>query len=84
MAVAALLALPVLRLDGIYVILVTIAFSQLIYQIIISQSSVTGGTSGIVTLPPLAIGDYRLTSDGRIGYYYVALALLIAACAFSI
>jgi ABC-type branched-subunit amino acid transport system permease subunit/pimeloyl-ACP methyl ester carboxylesterase len=82
MAVAALLALPVLRLDGIYVILVTIAFSQLIYQIIISQSSVTGGTSGIVTLPPLAIGDYRLTSDGRIGYYYVALALLIAACAF--
>jgi ABC-type branched-subunit amino acid transport system permease subunit/pimeloyl-ACP methyl ester carboxylesterase len=82
MAVAALLALPVLRLDGIYVILVTIAFSQLIYQIIISQSSVTGGTSGIVTLPPLAIGDYRLTSNGRIGYYYVALALLVAACAF--
>jgi ABC-type branched-subunit amino acid transport system permease subunit/pimeloyl-ACP methyl ester carboxylesterase len=82
MAVAALLALPVLRLDGIYVILVTIAFSQLIYQIIISQSSVTGGTSGIVTLPPLALGDYRLTSDGRIGYYYVALALLVAACTF--
>lgn len=82
MAVAALLALPVLRLDGIYVILATIAFSQLIYQIIISQSSVTGGTSGIVTLPPLAIGDYKLTSDGRIGYYYVALALLVAACAF--
>lgn len=82
MAVAALVAMPVLRLDGIYVILVTIAFSQLIYQIIISQSAVTGGTSGIVTLPPLAIGDYRLTSDGRIGYYYVALALLVAACAF--
>jgi ABC-type branched-subunit amino acid transport system permease subunit/pimeloyl-ACP methyl ester carboxylesterase len=82
MVVAATLALPVLRLDGIYVILVTIAFSQLIYQIIISQSSITGGTSGIVTLPPLAIGEYKLTSDGRIGYYYVALSLLIAACAF--
>jgi ABC-type branched-subunit amino acid transport system permease subunit/pimeloyl-ACP methyl ester carboxylesterase len=82
MALAALVALPVLRLDGIYVILVTIAFSQLIYQIIISQSSVTGGTSGIVTLPPLSIGGYRLTSDGRIGYYYVALGLLVAACTF--
>lgn len=82
MALAALVALPVLRLDGIYVILVTIAFSQLLYQIIISQSSVTGGTSGIVTLPALAIGEYRLTSDGRIGYYYVALAMLVAACAF--
>jgi ABC-type branched-subunit amino acid transport system permease subunit/pimeloyl-ACP methyl ester carboxylesterase len=82
MALAALVALPVLRLDGIYVILVTIAFSQLVYQVIISQSSVTGGTSGIVTLPPLAIGDYKLTSDGRIGYYYVALGLTVAACAF--
>jgi ABC-type branched-subunit amino acid transport system permease subunit/pimeloyl-ACP methyl ester carboxylesterase len=82
MALAALVALPVLRLDGIYVILVTIAFSQLVYQVIISQSSVTGGTSGIVTLPALAIGEYKLTSDGRIGYYYVALGLLVAACAF--
>jgi ABC-type branched-subunit amino acid transport system permease subunit/pimeloyl-ACP methyl ester carboxylesterase len=82
MVVAALVALPVLRLDGIYVILVTIAFSQLVYQIIISQSSITGGTSGMVTLPALQIGEYKLTSDGRIGYYYVALGLLVAACAF--
>lgn len=80
--VAVLIALPVLRMDGIYVILVTIAFSQLIYQIVISQSAITGGTSGMVTLPALSLGDYRLTSDGRIGYYYVALALLCAACAF--
>ena len=82
MVVAAVIALPVLRLDGIYVILVTIAFSQLIYQIIISQSLVTGGTSGMVTLPALEVAGYKLTSDGRIGYYYVALALLVAACAF--
>jgi len=81
-AVALIVALPVLRLDGIYVILVTIAFSQLVYQIIISQSWVTGGTSGMVTLPPLSIAGYRLNSDGRIGYYYVALALLISACTF--
>ena len=80
--VAVLISLPVLRLDGIYVILVTIAFSQLVYQIIISQSSITGGTSGMVTLPALQIGDYRFTKDGRIGYYYAALVLLVAACAF--
>ena len=79
---AVLISLPVLRLDGIYVILVTIAFSQLVYQIIISQSSITGGTSGMVTLPALSIGDYRFTNDGRIGYYYAALGLLVAACAF--
>lgn len=80
--VAVIVALPVLRLDGIYVILVTIAFSQLLYQVVISQSWVTGGTSGMVTLPPLSIAGYRLNSDGRIGYYYLSLMLLVAACAF--
>ncbi|WP_050927946.1 alpha/beta fold hydrolase [Aestuariivita boseongensis] len=80
--VALLIALPVLRLDGIYVILVTIALSQLIYLVVISSSDVTGGTSGMVTLPTLTIGDYRLSRDGRIGYYFVGLALLVANLGF--
>lgn len=75
-AFAALLAVPVLRLEGIYVILVTIAASQLLLKIVVSQSDITGGTSGMVLLPRLTIGDYRLTDDGRIGYYYAALAML--------
>lgn len=73
---AALLAIPILRLEGIYVILVTIAATQLILQIVVSQSDYTGGTGGMVLLPRLTIGGYRLTSDGRIGYYFLALALL--------
>ena len=80
--VALLISLPVLRLDGIYVILVTIALSQLIYFVVISWSDVTGGTSGMVTLPTLKIGDYRLSKDGRIGYYFVGLGLLAANLLF--
>lgn len=79
---AVLIALPVLRLDGIYVILVTIAVSQLLYQITVSQSDWTGGTSGIVMLPSLKIGGYSFIRDGKIGYYYTALALFIASLAF--
>lgn len=82
MVFAALVALPVLRLDGIYVILVTIAFSQLVFQIVISQSHITGGTSGMVTLPALSVDGYRFVKDGRIGYYYTGLALLIASLVF--
>lgn len=82
MLFAAAVALPVLRLDGIYVILVTLAFSQLLFQIVISQSDVTGGTSGMVTLPALSVDGYRFTKDGRIGYYYTALVMLVAAAAF--
>lgn len=76
-AVASIMVLPVLRLDGMYVILVTIAFSQILYQIVISQSHITGGTSGMVTLPMLEVGGYRFVKDGKIGYYYVALGLMV-------
>jgi ABC-type branched-subunit amino acid transport system permease subunit/pimeloyl-ACP methyl ester carboxylesterase len=82
MLLAVAIALPVLRLSGIYVILVTLAFSQLLYQIVISQSNVTGGTSGMVTLPPLQVFHYRFSSGGRIGYYYTGLVLLIVSTAF--
>ena len=58
---AILLAIPILRLEGIYVILVTIAATQLLQQIVVSQSTYTGGTSGMVLLPRLTIGDYNLS-----------------------
>ncbi len=81
-AFAALLAIPILRLEGIYVILVTIAATQLLLQIVVSQSAFTGGTSGMVLLPRLSIADYRLSSDNRIGYYYLALVLLSVSTVF--
>ncbi len=79
--VAAAITLPILRLSGIYIILVTIAASQVLYQIIISQSDVTGGTSGMVGLPGLEAFGYRFARNGKIGYYYLALALLVASTA---
>ncbi|WP_298918843.1 alpha/beta fold hydrolase [uncultured Roseobacter sp.] len=77
--VASFMVLPVLRLDGMYVILVTIAFSQILYQIVISQSQITGGTSGMVTLPMLQIDGYRFVKDGKIGYYYTAFVLMVGS-----
>jgi len=82
MLVAAIIAVPILRLDGIYVILVTLAFSQLIYQVVISQSDVTGGTIGMVTLPSLKLADYKFIKDGKIGYYYTGLVLLVLSTTF--
>lgn len=79
---AVLLAIPILRLEGIYVILVTIAATQLLQQIVVSQSTYTGGTSGMVLLPRLTVGGYKLSSDNRLGYYYLALGLLAASTYF--
>ena len=79
--VAALITLPILRLSGIYIILVTIAASQVLYQIVISQSNITGGTSGMVSLPMLELFGYRFNHDGKIAYYYLALLMLVASTA---
>jgi branched-chain amino acid transport system permease protein len=81
-ATALLIAAPVARLKGIYVVLVTFAVSQLAMQIVLSQSEVTGGANGIVRVPALEIGDYRFVRDFKLGYYYVALGLLVASTAF--
>jgi ABC-type branched-subunit amino acid transport system permease subunit len=72
--IAALITLPILRLSGIYIVLVTIAASQVLYQIVISQSNITGGTTGMVSLPMLELFGYRFNKNGKIGYYYVALS----------
>lgn len=79
---ALLVSLPVLRLKGIYVILVTFSFSQLCLQIVLSQSHITGGSGGMVLLPPLAIADYNFARDGKLAYYYASLALLVVVVLF--
>ncbi|MCR9214293.1 MAG: alpha/beta fold hydrolase [Proteobacteria bacterium] len=79
MILAVAITLPILRLDGIYVILVTLAFSQLLYQVVISQSDLTGGTVGMVTLPSLKLFGYKFIKDGKIGYYFTGLLLLAAS-----
>lgn len=76
---ALIVSLPVLRLKGIYVVLVTFAFSQLCLQIIMSQEELTGGSLGMPLLPPLEIGDYSFARDNKLGYYYAALLLLVVS-----
>jgi branched-chain amino acid transport system permease protein len=72
-AAALLVAAPVLRLRGIYVVLVTFAFSQLCMQLVLSQSKITGGAGGLVLIPPLKIGSFSFGSNGGLGYYYAGL-----------
>lgn len=70
--------LPVLRLRGIYVGLATYVFSQLCVYLVLGQAKLTGGSTGIVGIPRLTLGDNNLRADGRIGYYYLAAVLLLA------
>jgi branched-chain amino acid transport system permease protein len=78
-AAAALVSLPVVRLRGIYVVLVTFAFGQLVQQVVLSQADVTGGSQGMVMVPSLKLGGYSFARDGRFAYCYAAIALFAAS-----
>jgi len=80
-AAAALVALPVVRLQGVYVVLVTFAFSQLVLQVVISQSDWTGGTQGLVRVPTIELFGYNFLRDFKFGYYYVAFAIMVVSVA---
>lgn len=80
-AASVLVCLPVLRLKGIYVILVTFAFGQLCLQIVLNQRELTGGNFGLVSIPPLEIGGFSFRDYQNAGYYYLALAILAVTVA---
>jgi len=86
-AVAALAALIigalVLRTSGVYFIMVTLAFAQMLYYFAI-KSTALGGADGayIYVKPDAAILGWRPFDLGnRIHFYYLALALMVATYA---
>jgi branched-chain amino acid transport system permease protein len=46
-----ILGFPVLRLRGDYLAIVTLAFGEIIYLVLLNWSQVTGGTGGITSIP---------------------------------
>ncbi len=51
----------------------------MILQLILSQNQITGGAQGMVLLPTLSLNGLRLSSYGKVGFYYLAIALVLAA-----
>jgi branched-chain amino acid transport system permease protein len=86
-AVAAFAALVigalVLRTSGVYFIMVTLAFAQMLYYFA-TQSKVLGGSDGayIYVKPDAAILGWRpLDLGNRVHFYYLALALMVGTYA---
>jgi len=81
MAVAGLLALAIgaisLRTRGVYFIMITLAFAQMIYYLTVSMKAY-GGDEGL-TLTQRASPGFGLDLADDITFYYVVLAILAAA-----
>ena len=83
-AIAALIiGALVLRTSGVYFIMVTLAFAQMLYYFAI-KSPALGGSDGayIYVKPDAAILGWRVFDLGnRVHFYYLALALMVATYA---
>jgi branched-chain amino acid transport system permease protein len=81
------LGLFTIRLGGHYLAIATFAFQEIVYLIIRNWDSVTKGTAGITGIPgpsPLALpGLPAVGFDSELAYYYLVLAVLAVAIAFS-
>jgi branched-chain amino acid transport system permease protein len=73
-----IIAVPALRLRGIYASLLTFSFGEVVRLLVISdESGVTGGTFGLSGVPGIAFGGYSPDARQR-AYYWLALALVVA------
>lgn len=83
--VAGLVALPlgwiILKLRGVYFVLVTFTFGQMLTLLAIDAQSITEGANGIVGVPPIRLFGYAFTD--RISYFYLAGAFAALVFLFS-
>jgi len=76
--VAVLLGLPSLRLAGIYIALLTLAFYEVLAPLLtVGQAIGTGGKRGISPVTPYSIGGYEFSGGQQIPWYYLALGLFL-------
>ncbi|MBI4975891.1 MAG: branched-chain amino acid ABC transporter permease [Spirochaetes bacterium] len=78
MALAALIALPLLRLKGDYLAIVTLAFAEIMRLVLENWGEVTFGPSGIADIPrPALFGMTLPIADSSRLVFYIALALAL-------
>ncbi len=56
-------SLPVIRISGIYLAMVTLGFAELVRLIAINWESLTGGPLGISRIPPISIFQVQLRGE---------------------
>jgi branched-chain amino acid transport system permease protein len=70
-----------LRTTGIYFLMITLAFAQMLFSIAIRWSSITGGSDGLagVPRPSIGLGPWNYTFNSRESFYYLVLVFFLLA-----
>jgi branched-chain amino acid transport system permease protein len=79
---AVLAGYPSLRVKGHYFAIVTLAYNMVIFIVLMTWSSLTGGEAGLSNVPrppDVALGPVAWTLGDRAGYYYLVLLTAVLA-----
>lgn len=79
MVVAFLLGRVIVRLRGVYFVLVTFAFAEFVRLLLLEWPEVTGGASGIAGIPPVSVFGFAV---GDLVQWYVLVAAVAVALTF--
>jgi branched-chain amino acid transport system permease protein len=82
--VSMLVALPTLKMSGIYFSFVTLGFSEIIRLIGLNWASLTGGAMGIKGIPQPFIFGLRLQKTRHHYYLFLTMAVLFLICAYRV
>lgn len=73
-----MLGIPVLRLRGDYLAIVTLGFGEIIRLFLNNVKDVTGGPQGLLNIPKLTVGNIEVGSNEGLLYVVLAGCILIA------
>jgi branched-subunit amino acid ABC-type transport system permease component len=80
--VGALVAIPAIRLSGVYLAIATFGFGLLVQSIVFPSFLMFGNFSKVLLAPRPTVGPFDLTSDTA--YYYLLVAAAIASAALAV
>lgn len=75
-----LITIPAIRLKGVYLAMVTLAFGELVHWILVHWKHVTGGVDGIIIPAPSLFGR-ELRGDTAVFYIVLVVSILMVALA---
>ena len=82
--VGAVVGIPTLKVRGQYLIMVTMAFSEIVRLVATNWSSLTGGASGVTKIPSPSLGPWHFESKTSIYYLFLVMALAMIVVAWRV
>jgi len=73
------LGVPILRLQGYYLAVATLGMGIIVYLVFMNWTSLTGGPSGLSSIPYLTLGPFTFNRDLKV--YYLVWAMVFLALA---